>query len=191
MANQALQVLIHEETPGDGNCFFWAIEQQLLRPEIASSIPPRVLEAGTDHSQLRTGIVNFAERISALHPTFQIAIDLYVQRKGKPGEPASLAWKRCCQEMKRNGTWAEDVFIEAAAFYLEKDIFVTSQTNPKGAPWTRMCCHQHDQVCPQFPITLVQVNQNHFQSIWPDDTMQKCFGCGASTFPANYQPISG
>lgn len=167
-----LPYIVKAETLGDGNCFFRALEQQIQRPEIAASLPVRVTQAGVQHNQLRSAIVDFVDMITIHHPGFQISKDIYIERNGKPGEHPSVTWHRCCELMKSNATWAEDIFIEAAAFYLEKDIFVTSATTTREHPWNRICCHQHDQPCPSNPVTMVLINQNHFQSIWPDTSVQ-------------------
>ena len=66
-----LPVKLDAQTPGDGNCWVWAVAQQLERPELRGQLNGRTSEAlgarGKNYLNLKKSIARFAT--TTKHPT--------------------------------------------------------------------------------------------------------------------------
>jgi hypothetical protein len=82
--------------------------------------------------------------------------------------------------MKRDGVWAEDIFILCAASFLKRDIYITSAQQNERHPW--LIFKSPTQTAWKFPITMAMIPHQHFQSIEKQtlDTHGEywCLGCG-------------
>ena len=166
----------YEPTRGDGNCLFRAIIDQMRNPHILATISERAKNIERNHHALRQAIVDFCEYDCNLHQTdtFQLHKTVYINEAQKPGESNDTTWKRCLQNMRRDSVFAEDIFIESTAIFLQKDIKLVSPQQTKQHPWTTI---SGNPITPGQPITLAYLPGRHFQSIHSIKN-DKCLGCG-------------
>ncbi len=177
LANVGLPYVILRTTPGDGNCFFHSVMDQMNRSEIKQGLPKHAQNI-QDHMALRQAVV----QVMAQDKKFQAIESAQFQRNdllaqlAKPGESKQNAWQCYLQEMSKNGYWAETLVIMATAVFLQTDIFLTSEQQTKKFPWNEISsfCEQKGS-----PITIAYIPGQHFQSIHPDPTIPRCYHCCA------------
>jgi hypothetical protein len=116
-------------TPGDGNCFFHGIMQQLHFEENYQF---------ASHLHLRRALVEFVAHDALLleNESYVIARNNYILNKRTANETDDAAWMRVLTEMSRDGTWIEDVFVVCMAIFLQRRIMLTSPAHNKRNPWT-------------------------------------------------------
>lgn len=95
-------IVYREITPGDGNCFYHAIVQQLRRREIQQLIPPQL--HFQDHFQLRTAVVNFVRQnndapVCSNHRMFMTL--------------TNEQWEIMLQNQSQPSIYVDEVFIRA------------------------------------------------------------------------------
>lgn len=154
-----LPFLMDDVTPGRGNCFFSAVCQQMRRPELA-------LENLYTHQSLRKCTCEFAlalkdPRVVTLGGNFNRNA---IACKSRP-------WDVFFNDMKKNGTWAEEPVVYCLAWLLSRDIIVISMDCTINNPWLFI-----DGSGSNFPpIILANIAGVHFQSLLPNDSFQDFF----------------
>ena len=133
-----------QPTPGDGNCFFHAIVDQLQRQDVKQSIigDPQQYT----HLTLRASVVNFMETNAEFNNDEMIQMQkmVLIQDTQRPGETEENTWLRYLSSMKLLGTWADSLAILATALFLQKNIFLTSCEQREKDPWNAILC-KNDQ----------------------------------------------
>ena len=120
-------------TPGDGNCFPHSILQQLKRPEFGGDYSE--LLATVDHGEFRLRVRNFIFASSS--PAVQRMKDQFKACEGASTENGGRAvglgmpWETYWSNIIKPNTWADHAFIQATAWYLEKDIRIISTTGER------------------------------------------------------------
>ena len=154
-----------EETKGDGNCFIWGLLQQCQRPDIKGSLSKEVLEMSNSPNQqlFRYAVKNFVinsqeERLV----NFRNEFDSFSETK-----PFSEYWST--EFMLKSGTWVDHMFIQAAAYFLEKDIHIhTESTEIKDQYQLTVMYGNMNEInvpLPGSPIHLVYLRDLHYQSV--------------------------
>ncbi|XP_072049762.1 uncharacterized protein [Amphiura filiformis] len=141
-----LNLAFHGKTPGDGNCFFSAISDQLDLLNLPHQSP----------SDLRQSVVEFLRR----NPSIQAqdgTIDFQVIQPD---------WKTYCTSMARDGEWADHIVVTATAHLLQRDILIVT-SSPQGAdnddPSIRISGSTDGS---KQPLLLGHVWEFHYQSLW-------------------------
>ncbi|XP_072023153.1 uncharacterized protein [Amphiura filiformis] len=141
-----LNLAFHGKTPGDGNCFFSAISDQLDLLNLPHQSP----------SDLRQSVVEFLRR----NPSIQAqdgTIDFQVIQPD---------WTTYCTSMARDGEWADHIVVTATAHLLQRDILIVT-SSPQGAdnddPSIRISCSTDGS---KQPLLLGHVWEFHYQSLW-------------------------
>jgi hypothetical protein len=111
-------------TEGLGNCFPIAIIQQLRRPEIASqlrSAPKRLVIHKTGHSLLRQSVHQFI--MKSRSPRVVLFKAQYEETDGSANKES---WNQYWERMTTDITWIDYWFVQATAWYLQLDIWITA-----------------------------------------------------------------
>ena len=141
-------------TRGDGNCFFHAIADQLLDGEIQASVGhERAHGVKCDHRDIRQKVVDFARRSQECLEDDTIVNLLLVEDEQAP----LRFWTNYCRTMRREGEWATELIVRAAAIFFGKNIRVI--TDNYIATW------EGGQQAADPPMTIVNIGNWHFQSV--------------------------
>ncbi len=145
------------QTPGDGNCFFHAISENFSTDRMLSTISPTIQRIVRDPHELRNALCKFCISAEFLESDFMINVNTYLISHYGEDVNIESTWLQLVLDMTTDGCWAYDIFIEAMAKFLNKNIFVISQngTYTIGGNWN------NPAVDP--PVTIVHL-PDHFQS---------------------------
>ena len=156
------------DTKGDGNCFFHAIADQLTNQDIRDSVAPLARNIQGDHRLIRQRVVDFARSQSDMLLQRDSLLN-YLQdeededrRNNPPGRDFLTIWQDYLKGMKKPGTYATELIVLVAAIYFGKDIMVIKDDfvhTVEGSP------QPHDP----HPMVIVNMGDDHFQSVHPRD----------------------
>ena len=134
-------------TPGDGNCFFHAILQQLIRESD---------NRFNSHIVLRQQLVEYVanEELLQANETYCVARTVYIEERRRDGESVDAAWVRLLYLMGQDGIWVEDVFILCMALFLRRRICLTSVHSSQHNPWFVFDGSRPEEDGWKAPITL-------------------------------------
>ena len=163
-----LPFLLDEETKGDGNCFIWAVYQQCQRPEMKDSLSPEILEMSNlqNQQQFRYAVMHFVmncqeERLVNYRKDF----NSFTETK-----QFSEYWST--DYMLKSGVWADEQFIQAAAYFLRKDIHIhTEYQNQYECTVMYGNMHEIQVPLPGSPLHLAYLENLHYQSIIPINSL--------------------
>ena len=155
------------ETKGDGNCFFHAVSDQCNDPEIRGSILDRARDVAHDHLLIRAALAEYCRNDQELlgSPWIYMREDYIDELEGREayqGMSRDQILEDQLQYIATPGKWAKDIFITATALFFGKDINLYGEGNYR---YTHEGSTVQHQTQPSPPMTIVHLNQNHFQSI--------------------------
>lgn len=155
-----MQYEIRTPTPEDGNCFFESIVDQCNVPAIFETISQRAQKYVNDAYQLRQRVVDFCEDPNNMNGSIAQHRQFYIDERRLFGESDVDTWLRCLAEMREPGCWAEHLFIEMTASFLQKNILLLQEDHPQPREWTIPAENS------QGPnMAMVYLPNEHFQSI--------------------------
>ena len=188
-----------EETKADGNCFYNAVCQQILRPEINSLLPAEKREIAP--SQLRKEVANFVKEIyheSKVSVPGGNAYLLKYEALSFPGEkkevglPSGLDFKSYLDFQERDAStvlppdhqsvwyWATDLYIQATAVHLGIEIRLTTNSSSSQNPYQSFLPNFTNQNSKKnYFVALGAITNFHFQSLLPPSY------CDAAKRPLN------
>ena len=165
ISQQNLPFRCDAPTEALGNCFPYAVMQQLHRPEVWTSLTEEMKTVSQNCHLLRQSIVQFVKNIFPTSQYFQLINDsrdnyimgLYATTDNEPDWPARL------EKMSRDGQWFDAQFMKLCAYYLRHDIICYIRTGPIkfcGSP-------SHDCNCSNQPLYMANINNTPYQSLLP------------------------
>ena len=122
-----------EETPGDGNCFPRAIIQQCERNEVKEWMREHEpLKIASSHHDLRVKVSRFAleesnDNMRNLREHYE-NVQIPLRNDGR-------SWTDYWRWMSQDKIWADDIFIQATAWYLGLDIKIITFTSTPRNPF--------------------------------------------------------
>ena len=124
-----LHLKLDNPTEGYGNCFPNAIVQQCRRPEIRSWLQTNKPYALFNGQQiLRNKITNFAQK-----SRHKVITDLKVTYEEEIHQVENKSWTDYWDQMAKDGTWVDHMFVQVLAWYMELDILIlTPSSNPEN-----------------------------------------------------------
>ena len=153
-------------TEGDGNCFSRAVVQQCQR-EVLQEDLKREKRYTKDYKTLKKKVVNFIKnsKIALLGEMKQS----YEALQGEGGEDES--WDNYWERMMIDKEWADAMFVQATAWYLNRDIWMLPEDGKDNQPWMTISGNwqSHAVPCPGVPLLLGYNNGLHYQSLLPFD----------------------
>ena len=171
--NCGLNVKLDDITPGDGNCWYISVVQQLRRPELLNFLPYPELR-NIHHVTLRRQVVSYIRDIQN-NCTYirNERMRLFGYDSSLPSIDAEKNWNTYLCRHEIEGTWAEDIFCVATANFIGLDIHISSGTCNRQKPvnilhsyWQEpnndLNMHHRNQ-----PYLLIGHHVNHFQSLIP------------------------
>ena len=112
-----VNLTLDEYTPGDGNCFYRAIDQQLRRSDINCQY------AG-GHSHMRREVVKFVRNNQ---DSVQYVRDYKRLYETSLRGDAALSWYEYLDKQERDGEYTEELFVKATAVLIGFNIFITNE----------------------------------------------------------------
>ena len=125
--NLDLPLISDKITEGKGNCFLVAILDQCRRPEIIIRLPTSTKEIVKDkngHMQLRHAVRTF--RNTADHPN---AGQFRRNYQNYAAIANNESWDQYWERMSQDREWADYIFIQATAWFLNHDIMIITTSN--------------------------------------------------------------
>ena len=121
-----LQIKLDNKTEGYGNCFLNAIIQQCRRPEINNWLrennPRGIMKSP---QALRRQVTNFA--LKCEHKS----VTNYKKNYEAILNQTDSTWNEYRENMEKDGTWADSVFIQIIAWLIGLDIqILTTSSEP-------------------------------------------------------------
>lgn len=156
-------------TPGHGNCFFEAICDQIMyRDVLRDSMSSHLLNLCKAPAQMR--IVNQLRHstssvcissISNSKSVLMTHVDLIIDEslEHHPYMTRQNAWDEYLNDMENLSVWAEDIVIQTAAIFLNRDIYLISDQNNKENPFTKIFSNNQQ---PHVPLLLGYIPRVHF-----------------------------
>ena len=157
-----------------GNCFPYAVMQQLHRPEVWTSLTEEVNMVSQNCHLLRQGIVEFVKNIFPTSQYFELIDEsrtIYMMALGAYRDNAP-DWQGRLEEMSRDRQWFDDQFMKFCAYYLRHDIICYTSTDPIkfcGSPSDLTGSHRpgFDCNCSNEPFYMANIRNAHYQSVLP------------------------
>ena len=165
-------------TLGDGNCFPRSIIQQCERYEVRKWLEEhRPWKIASSHNDLRLKVVKFAlnesnEKLNSLKDHYEnVQIPLQMEDVNNPHHHIR-SWREYWRWMSQDSKWADDIFIQATAWYLELDIKIITFTSTPKKPFMTISGgdDSSDFRRPKLYVGYIPVRDNeHYQSLLPKD----------------------
>lgn len=171
-----LNVYCLNETPGDGNCFYHAIIEQICDRIDLGEVSVELRLRYPNHHILRQSVVEFVRTQSELdQPPYYLNHYKMLFEGGVIDVPGAqgFTWNELLNQQARDTIYATEVFIKATAVLLQIDICVNSPSCDANSPFNRISCFWDRQLPFDANMNLssyfllASVNNNHFQSLLP------------------------
>ncbi|XP_078616534.1 uncharacterized protein LOC144884871 [Branchiostoma floridae x Branchiostoma japonicum] len=139
-----LGLTFRDEVPGDGNCMFHAVSDQVLRTE----------GRNITHLQLREQAVSY----------------LRMNPRNAHGDHLSdflsnQTWMEYLETMSRDGTWGDHVVLQAMADMLGRDVFIVSSVEAPENFVTVLQPQPEAKPETAHPLLLGHYAENHYTSL--------------------------
>ena len=157
-----------EYTPGDGNCFPRSMIQQCERDEVRKWLRDhRPWKIAINYHDLRMRVVKFAletsnDNLSNLKEHYE-NVQIPLRNDGR-------SWNDYWEWMSQDKVWADDIFIQATAWYLELDIKIITFTSTPANPFMTISGAEREREPsrPNLYVGYYPVPPNqHYQSLLP------------------------
>ena len=174
LKHRKLNLRCDAPTEALGNCFPYAVMQQLHREEIRSTLTDEMKVLSMDCQSLREGIVQFVRNITPESEYFtlidesrtswaEIALD---------AENNLPDWNSRLHLMETDRKWFDAQFIQFTSCFLQRDIICYATSgNIKfcGSPTATVGDLQPDHPCSCSgePLLIANIRNAHFQSLLP------------------------
>ena len=163
-----LNLQLDKPTPGDGNCFSHAVIQQAQRSDLRSTLNKRtlkVLNSIHPYLELKQGVKNF------MLSTKNITVNAFkVDFEQTVGLTEHLSWENFWRRHLEDKEWADAIFIQGTAYFLEKDIHIFHTSATQDRPFSDPVSgnlENRGATCPGAPLLIAYVDSLHYQSVLP------------------------
>ena len=159
-----LQLKLDNKTEGYGNCFPNAMIQQCRRPEINNWLREKNPMGMFKSSQaLRRQVTNFA-----LHCEHKSVTD-YKKNYETILSTTDSTWNEYWENMERDGTWADSVFIQITAWLIGLDIQILTTSSKPNNPYISISGNIHNPSIKSAgpPMLVGNYTNVHYQSLVP------------------------
>ena len=163
-----LNLQLDKPTPGDGNCFSHAVIQQAQRSDIRSTLNRRtlkVLNSIEPYLELKQGVRNF------MLSTKNITLKAFkVDFEQTVGLAEQVTWGNFWRRHLEDKEWADAIFIQGTAYFLEKDIHVFHTSATHDQPFSDPVSGNLENrggTCPGAPLLIAYIDGLHYQSVLP------------------------
>ena len=119
-----LPLRLDTDTPGDGNCFSHAVVQQTQRASVREYLESQG-KTVTTFMQLKEDVRQYVLREKDL-PSVRGLKASFEQKQGVLAQQrkSTCGWSTYWENIVKNGIWADDIFVQATALYLNLPIFL-------------------------------------------------------------------
>ena len=168
-----LPLRLDSDTPGDGNCFSWAVIQQCQRCSVKEFLR-RQGKKITTFMKLKEDVRQFVLS-NQHHPSVRGLKASFEQKQGVRFQEGKTTrgWSTYWKDMLKNGEWADDTFVQATALYLSLDIFlVIADSATFDRPFAQISgdIESREVGLPGRPtILLGYISDKHYQSLIPQE----------------------
>lgn len=152
-----LPLSMDSPTPGAGNCFFAGLIQRSKRKELSLM---GIYKAALS---IRKSVCDFAMSDEPC------VIEMRDRYNSLEIEAGRRTWEMFFENMRKTGTWAEDPAVQCAAWLLERDIIIISESCTLERPYLLLRGNRNNETeLMQYPpIILGNCVGVHYQSILP------------------------
>ena len=111
-----------------GNCFPYALMQQLRRPKVRSTLSAELAIFSENCHALRIAVVEFVQNINPLSDYFKPIHQAILEYSFAIGG----SWEDRLEEMSRDGIWFDDQLMQFTSWFLKMDIFCHTRSFTKS-----------------------------------------------------------
>ncbi|KAL3887766.1 hypothetical protein ACJMK2_000159 [Sinanodonta woodiana] len=148
-------LVLHDETPADGNCFFEAVSSQLRRLNCVVKKSPQELRQEVAAFMRTNRVIQASEVI--------VHLDSFIYNE---------SFDAYCSRMARDGEWADHVVVVAMARMLQIDIMIVT-SSPVSGPESVIVWVVGQTAFQGDPILLGHVWESHYMSLQPIGKIQR------------------
>ena len=158
-----LRFALDRLTKGNGSCLMIACMQQLRRADIFSAAKPEVQELARnlDHRDFRKKVKLFA--VDSKDPRMVTIKENYDRAKNAGIEKKS--WEKYWEDMLED-SWADNYFIQAAAYYMGFNIRIITTASTEVRPYLLIECGEPGKET----LWIGHITDLHYQSIIPENS---------------------
>ena len=159
-----LQIKLDNKTEGYGNCFPNAIIQQCRRPEINNWLREKnPMGIFKSPQALRRQVTNFA-----LNCEHKSETD-YRKNYETILNTTDSTWNEYWENMERDGTWADSVFIQITAWLIGLDIQILTTSSKPNNPYIFISGNINNPLLKSAgpPMLVGNYTNVHYQSLVP------------------------
>ena len=156
-----LNVRLDSYTPGDGDCWYHAVVQQLRRPVIIAVINRKF--AVIDRRDLREKVSSYTCDIQFHCPNILLYQPFFENNN-------NFTWEQCLNEQSSNNRMTGGICIMASAILIGLDIYIDSVQCNQSQPVNIIKRYWQEPDIPNrndHPFLLIGHFQQHFQSLIP------------------------
>ena len=156
------EFILDQITLGDGQCFMTAIIQQMRRPDVNSSLSQDLQKFAwmMDPRAFKFKVRKFMK--DSPHPKVQ---DLRKDFQIFTGLPWEEFWS--ARHIMKRDTWADHVFIQSSAWYLQKDIVIHQNITSQPIQIISGNIDDENEPCRDPKLHVGYLFRRHYQSVIP------------------------
>ena len=148
-------------TPGDGNCWYHSVVNQISRPDINPLINSQF--HSLSHYDLRLRVVNYIRQNQENNLFIRQYRLIWFQNNNNNNNNNSCDWEGLLNRQTIIGTWATELFCVATAMLLNVTIRITAQNSNRQSPYYSL----NPEATSGAILFILNSNDNHFQSLLP------------------------
>ena len=164
-------------TEARGNCWVYAVMQQLHRPDVATGLCEDMVRLSQNSFDLRMGIVNFVKTIDEKSEYYAVmtaareATNTIADTTEDLDDADSRTWENKLLDMGKNYMWFDTQFMQFTAYFLKMDIicYTKDATTKFCGDVMNQAVNRLDSVCrcPESKLNIANLDDTHFQSLVP------------------------
>ena len=159
-----LQLKLDNKTEGYGNCFPNAIIQQCRRPEINNWLREKnPMGIFKSPQALRRQVTNFA--LNCQHKN----VNEYKKNYETTLNKTDRTWKDYWENMEKDGTWVDSIFIQTTAWMIGLDIQILTTSSKPNNPYIFISGNINNPLLKSAgpPMLVGNYTNVHYQSLVP------------------------
>ena len=159
-----IQLKLDNKTEGYGNCFPNAIIQQCRRPEINNWLREKnPMGIFKSPQALRRQVTNFA--LNCQHKN----VNDYKKNYETTLNKTDKTWKDYWENMEKDGTWVDSVFIQITAWMIGLDIQILTTSSKPNNPYIFISGNINNPLIKSAgpPMLVGNYTNVHYQSLIP------------------------
>ena len=180
-----LDVQLDQITPGDGDCWYYAVIQQIKRTDIFPFVDVGI--RSLNHVELRQKVSQYVDNVQNNCTSI-----VHYKQNIIPLRPTYNTWAKYFRDQSTVRKYADELFITATAVYIGIDIHITSEGSTAAQPfqvihssWDQDL-RENESNGVNRPFLIIGHHSLHFQSLLPTSILPVNNTERANQMPSSY-----